>query len=122
MTCCDKLRHRTVTSCDTSYDALGSGVRRVNHYLPLYAPGAGKPVFEDGEMFTVIVPIATGARKATPDVAPEVTPEVTPEVRKMLTVLKGDMGRREIQAKLGLTDEKTAKGRGFLAQRRGATP
>lgn len=137
------------------YDELGSGVRRVNHYLPLYAPGAGKPVFEDGEMFTVIVPIATGARKATPDVAPEVTPEVTPEVRKMLTVLKGDMGRREIQAKLGLTDEKhfrefyqqpaiaqgliemtipdkpksrlqkyrlTEKGRGFLAQHRGATP
>lgn len=144
-----------MTSCDTGCDELRSGVRRVNHYLPLYAPGAGKPVFEDGEMFTVIVPIATGARKATPDVAPEVTPEVTPEVRKMLTVLKGDMGRREIQAKLGLTDEKhfrefyqqpaiaqgliemtipdkpksrlqkyrlTEKGRGFLAQHRGATP
>ena len=53
------------------YEELGSGVRRVNQYLPYYAPGAGKPVFEDGEMFRVIVPLA---------VTPEVTSEVTPEV------------------------------------------
>lgn len=92
------------------YDELGSGVRLVNHYLPLYAPGAGKPVFEDGEMFTVTVPIAAGTPQVTPEVtpevAPEVAPEVTPEVAKMLAVLKGDMRRREIQAEIGLTDEK----------------
>jgi hypothetical protein len=29
------------------YEELGSGVRRVNQYLPHYAPSAGKPVFED---------------------------------------------------------------------------
>ena len=37
---------------------------------------------------------------------PEVTPYVTPEVRKMLTILKGEMFRKEIQQILGLKDEK----------------
>ncbi len=32
------------------YEELGSGVGRVNLYLPHYAPGAGKPVFEDGDI------------------------------------------------------------------------
>ncbi|MFA5044238.1 MAG: RNA-binding domain-containing protein, partial [Kiritimatiellia bacterium] len=39
------------------YEELGSGVRKVNFYLPHYAPGAGKPVFDDGDMFAVTVPI-----------------------------------------------------------------
>jgi len=38
--------------------------------------------------------------------APEVAPIVTPEVRKLLSVLKGEMSRKEIQQKLGLKDEK----------------
>lgn len=38
--------------------------------------------------------------------APEVTPYVTPEVRKMLSILKGAMFRKEIQQILGLKDEK----------------
>lgn len=54
------------------YEELGSGVRRVNQYLPHYAPGAGKPVFEDGEMFTVTVPIAAAAGEMTPQVTPQV--------------------------------------------------
>lgn len=37
---------------------------------------------------------------------PEVTPEATPEVRKMLSILKGEMSRKEIQQILGLKDEK----------------
>jgi ATP-dependent DNA helicase RecG len=34
------------------------------------------------------------------------TPEVTPEVMRMLAVVEGELGRREIQSKLGLHDEK----------------
>ena len=37
---------------------------------------------------------------------PGVTPEVTPEVRKMLSIMKGEMTRKEIQQLLGLKDEK----------------
>jgi len=37
---------------------------------------------------------------------PEVRPDVTPEVKKMLSVLNGEMTRKEIQQKLGLKDEK----------------
>lgn len=39
-------------------------------------------------------------------VTPEVAPEVTPEVRKMLSVLSGEMTRKDLQQKLGLNDEK----------------
>lgn len=41
----------------------------------------------------------------SPD-APEVTPEVTPEVQRMISIMAGEMTRGEIQAKLGLKDEK----------------
>ena len=44
--------------------------------------------------------------EVTPEVAPEVAPEVTPEVRNMLSMIKGEMSRREIQAVLKLKDEK----------------
>jgi predicted transcriptional regulator len=37
---------------------------------------------------------------------PEVAPVVTPEVGRMLSVLKKEMSRKEIQHKLGLKDEK----------------
>ena len=37
---------------------------------------------------------------------PEVAPEVTPEVIKVLKVIDNEMTRKEIQAKLGLKDEK----------------
>ena len=37
---------------------------------------------------------------------PEVAPEVTPEVRKMLSVVSGEMTRKEIQQELGLVNEK----------------
>lgn len=36
----------------------------------------------------------------------EVAPEVTPEVMRLLKVMKGEMTRKAIQAKLGLKDEK----------------
>ena len=43
---------------------------------------------------------------SAPDFGPEVVPEVTPEVMRLLKVLKGEMTRKAIQAKLGLKDEK----------------
>lgn len=36
--------------------------------------------------------------------APEVTPEVTPEVRKMLSILKGELSRQDLQDSIGLKD------------------
>jgi hypothetical protein len=43
---------------------------------------------------------------ASPETTHAATPEVTPEVVRMLEVFDGELGRREIQARLGLTDEK----------------
>ena len=37
---------------------------------------------------------------------PEDTPAVTPQVRRMLMAITGEMTRKEIQKRLGLTDEK----------------
>jgi transcriptional regulator with XRE-family HTH domain len=39
-------------------------------------------------------------------VTPEDTPAVTPKVKKMLMAMTGEMPRKEIQKRLGLTDEK----------------
>ncbi|MCD5416248.1 hypothetical protein LR032_04015, partial [Candidatus Bipolaricaulota bacterium] len=71
------------------YEELGSGVRRVNQYLPHYTPGATRVVFDDGDMFTVTVPVSEAK-------AP-VTPEVTPEVNKDA---HGDPGRNESHGNL----------------------
>jgi predicted HTH transcriptional regulator len=48
------------------------------------------------------------APEDTPELAltPEVAPEVTPEVVRMLAVREGELTRQEIQARLGLSDEK----------------
>ena len=35
-----------------------------------------------------------------------VTPEVTPEVKRLISVIEGEMTRKELQRKLGLKDEK----------------
>ena len=34
------------------------------------------------------------------------TPQVTPEVKKLISVMQGEMTRKELQEKLGLKDEK----------------
>ena len=66
--------------------------------------GLQEPSFavEDGFVTTVWRPDVSEFRKFTP----YVTPDVTPDVARMLLVLQGEMSRREIQEKLGLTDEK----------------
>jgi ATP-dependent DNA helicase RecG len=88
------------------FDELGSGVRNINKYLPLYARGA-KPVFtETRQLFSLTLPIVAVEAPVTPEAAPEVTPEVTPEVLKMLLVIKGQMTRMEIMERLKLKDEK----------------
>jgi ATP-dependent DNA helicase RecG len=69
------------------YEELGSVVRRVNQYLPHYAPGAGKPVFEDGDMFKVIVPLAAEIE--------EDTPQDTPQVLAVLRALTSESRTRE---------------------------
>jgi ATP-dependent DNA helicase RecG len=91
------------------YEELGSGVRRVNQYLPHYAPGAAKPVFEDGEMFSVTVPIAADSvvtREVTPPVTPPVTLPVTPPVALLVQLLgdTGQLGNAEIRTKMNLKD------------------
>lgn len=45
-------------------------------------------------------------RDAISSTTPEVAPEVAPEVRRMLSVLNGEMTRKDLQQKLGLLDEK----------------
>lgn len=90
------------------FDRLGSGVRNINKYLPIYAKGA-KPIFNETDRgsFKLTIPLIEQAeQQITPEVTPEVIPEVTPEVGKMLSVIIGDMKRSEIMERLGLKDEK----------------
>lgn len=90
------------------FDRLGSGVRNIYKYLPLYANGA-KPVFNETDRgsFKLTIPLVQESVSAvTPAVTPEVAPKVTPEVEKMLGVITGEMKRSEIMNLLGLKDEK----------------
>ena len=74
--------------------------------------GLQEPSFavEDGFVTTVWRPKVSGPRELAPDVTPDVTPDVAPDVApavaRMLSVVQGEMSRREIQEKLGLADEK----------------
>jgi len=91
----DKRRRR--------YEELGSGVRRVNQYLPHYAPGAGEPIFDDGDMFTVTVPISAEFRSTTAAVNDEVAEKLkaerskiaAEESKKAKLALATDLDRKE---------------------------
>ncbi|MBN1489541.1 MAG: hypothetical protein JXA69_06445 [Phycisphaerae bacterium] len=67
-----------------------------------YAPGAGRPVFEDGDMFTVTVPLAATAAKTAPEVGAQVTGEVTGEVLRLLAACEGVLTRQELQSRVGI--------------------
>ena len=70
--------------------------------------GLREPGFavEDGFVTTLWRPGPAVPERPSPQVTPEVTPQVTPEVVRMLSVIQGEMSRREIQEKLGLVNEK----------------
>jgi ATP-dependent DNA helicase RecG len=95
------------------YEELGSGVRRVNQYLPHYAPGADRAVFEDGDMFSVTVPLAgAGTAQVEVQVTGEVTGEVAGEVARFLRALvAGPMTRTGSQKVLGLKGQANFRNR-----------
>ena len=95
------------------YEELGSGVRKVIQYLPHYAPGAGKPVFEDGDMFKVTVPLVAAATtkiEAGEQVTPEVTPEVTAPVTTPVTAPVTASVSNHVSRLLGLLETDRALG------------
>ena len=91
-------------------------MRKVNLYLPRYAPGAGRPVFEDGDMFAVTVPLAGASQGLAKDAEAteygifgsdlrQVAGEVTGEVVRLLRAARQEMSRRELQDALGVKHE-----------------
>jgi len=73
--------------------------------------GLAEPEFSLTDGFVIIIrrKSRTNAKLVRPKSGlrkGQVTPEVTPEVMNMLAAIQGEMGRKEIQARLGLTDEK----------------
>ncbi|MDZ7833374.1 MAG: hypothetical protein U5L07_16645 [Desulfobacterales bacterium] len=76
--------------------------------------GSGDPQLIEGDIFRMIISVPEFSAKAdltdeahdAPEVTPEVAPEVTPEVKSLLSVLQGDMTRKEIMTALGLKDQK----------------
>jgi Fic family protein len=61
---------------------------------------------KNGESSVFIEFMLQMIRDAISSATPEVAPEVTPEVRRLLSVLNGEMTRKDLQQKLGLLDEK----------------
>ena len=72
------------------------------------ANGSPPPVFETDDersSFVIRLPVHASARVATDQVTGEVTGEVAGEVERLLSVLVGEMSRKELQQALGLRHE-----------------
>lgn len=85
------------------YRGLGSGIPRALREWPRIE------LIDDvaGNQFSAVAWRPESEwESAAPEVIPEVIPEVTPEVTRLLNVLRGEMARSDIQAALGLKDEK----------------
>lgn len=89
------------------YRGLGSGIPRALREWPRIE------LIDDvaGNQFSALAwrPEAEWAPvtgEITPEVTPQVTPEVTPEVARLLEAVRAEITRSEIQAALGLKDEK----------------
>jgi len=81
---------------------IGSGIKRIRN--PCREYGIAEPRIEVSANWFTMTFRRLGDQEA--EAADEVTPEVTPEVRNMLSVLDGEMARRDIMSALGLSDEK----------------
>ncbi len=67
------------------FESLGSGINKVTHYHPFYAPGAPPPTFIEDDMFTTLIPlVSSGAESGAESLlrALLVTPLTTAEWSK----------------------------------------
>ena len=83
------------------FDELGSGVRNINKYLPLYADGA-KPIFKEiKQLFRLTLPLKNTS-------SPQVTDQVTDQVSKLLIILNfKTLSSVEIMKRLNLGHKAT---------------
>ena len=94
------------------FDELGSGVRNINRYLPLYSKGA-MPIFKESkQLFKLTLPLVNSPKmkatpQLTPPVAPQVTPQVTPQVKRLLSSMNGEMNRAELMIAVEIKDRKS---------------
>ena len=92
-------------------DELGSGMRKMMRYGKHY--GGADPEMIEGDIFRIVVRVpefgAIGKIEAGDQskvqFRGEVTGEVTGEVEKLITIIKGEMKRIELQSALGLKHE-----------------
>lgn len=81
-------------------DELGSGVRKVFRFTPLYTPGA-KPVFVEEDVFKTIIPLVSGTTQKTTQKTTQETTQKTED--RILEILKQhpEYGRVQISEALG---------------------
>lgn len=75
-------------------DELGSGVRNVYKYAPIYTPGT-QPTFMEGDIFKTVIPLRAGeSEKAGENVVENVVEDVVEDVveneKKILTLLSNN--------------------------------
>jgi ATP-dependent DNA helicase RecG len=86
-------------------EEVGSGIRNVNKYLPLYAAG-GKSEFIEDDLFVTKIYLEKSGEKFTPQVTPQVTPQATPQVERLVSICNVEMGKKQLMSKLKLKDWK----------------
>ena len=83
---------------------LGTGIRNVFHLSTLYS--GEKPVFNEEDLFEVIIPIAN--EKTTPKTTPKNTVKTTPKTQQKLIALVKEhptISKKELAEKLGISIE-----------------
>ncbi len=82
-------------------EEVGSGVRNVTKYLPLYARD-GRVEFVEDDMFSTTVYLG----EVVGEITPQVTPQATPQVEKLIMICEGDLSKKQLMEKLNLKDWK----------------
>ena len=77
-------------------EELGSGIRNIRKYLPLYAPNSRFELIEE-DNFKTVLHFELEEEK-------QVTPQVTPQVEKLIFACTGENTKKELMMKLNLKD------------------
>ncbi|MDA3956976.1 ATP-binding protein [Oceanispirochaeta sp.] len=95
------------------FDELGSGVRNINKYLPLYSKGA-KPVFkEDRQYFQLVLPLAGPVSSNSPKSSKKSSQKSSQKIVLLMSE-NPDITIAQLSKKIGISDRSIKKHIAFL--------
>ena len=84
-------------------EEVGSGIRNVTKYLPLYSKSS-KCEFIEADMFVTNIYLGKIEGDTTLQAIPQVTQQVTQQVKKLLLICDGEVTKKQLMRALNLKD------------------